>query len=129
MAHPHDPRHVYQGGLYFSQAVGSLMHNKTSRLLAYHSVFSDFSFPKSRKTNTRHGEEKGPIKPWTLETGKGSGSGNIGSSEISMSHLHNVVSSGRPGPYLKTVSKGKEAEAKKYIMPAVINASQRKQSN
>lgn len=48
----------------FSQAVGSLMHNKISRLLAYHSVFSDFFFPKSQKTNTRHGEEKqGPIKP------------------------------------------------------------------
>lgn len=34
------------------------MHNKISRLLAYHSVFSDFFFPKSQKTNTRHGEEK-----------------------------------------------------------------------
>lgn len=98
----------------FSQAVGSLMHNKTSRLLAYHSVF-DFSFPSPGKQTLDMVRKSKVYKTFgLLETGKGSGSGNIGSSEISLSHLHNVVS-GRPGPYLKTVSpKGRKLKLKIY---------------
>lgn len=128
MAHPHDQACVPRGLWLFPKLWDLWCTIKQADFLLTTVFFLIFFFPKSRKANTRHGEEKqGPIKP--LDFGNRQRIrqvSNIGSSEISLSHLHNVVS-GRPGPYLKTVSTPKGRKLKLIYHASCYKCFSRKQ--